>query len=315
MAVAYILTNGGPFNSTQVLTTWAFHDRDPVAARSAKAPPCRSSCCPCSPSSRSGCCSSRGGRRSRDARAAPRDARVRASSCPFAIVLAFPFYWMVITAFKSRTGAVPLRRCPSGSTTGSPGELPDLFDNTHYLTLAREHRARRRGRRRDHARAGAAGGLRARPALGRVGPGARRRHLPHLPRAADAALPAALARDRDAGLQDSLWSLILVYPSFTIPFSTWLLMGFFKTIPPELEDAALIDGCSRLAALRRHRLPDLAAGDPDRRHLLVLARRERVHLRDHVHLQLAQPHALGGRADRPDPRRPRSSGAASWPRS
>jgi multiple sugar transport system permease protein len=49
-------------------------------------------------------------------------------------------------------------------------------------------------------------------------------------------------------LKDSLWSLILVYPSFTVPFATWLLMGFFKTIPQELEDAALIDGASRLRA-------------------------------------------------------------------
>ena len=52
-------------------------------------------------------------------------------------------------------------------------------------------------------------------------------------------------------LQDSLWALILVYPSFTIPFATWLLMGFFKTIPQELEEAALVDGCSRLSALVR----------------------------------------------------------------
>jgi multiple sugar transport system permease protein len=49
-------------------------------------------------------------------------------------------------------------------------------------------------------------------------------------------------------LKDSLWSLILIYPSFTVPFATWLLMGFFKTIPQELEDAALIDGASRLKA-------------------------------------------------------------------
>ncbi|HXG75252.1 MAG TPA: carbohydrate ABC transporter permease [Gaiellaceae bacterium] len=52
-------------------------------------------------------------------------------------------------------------------------------------------------------------------------------------------------------LKDSLWSLVLVYPSFTIPFATWLLMGFFKTIPQELEEAALVDGCSRLGALVR----------------------------------------------------------------
>jgi multiple sugar transport system permease protein len=50
-------------------------------------------------------------------------------------------------------------------------------------------------------------------------------------------------------LKDTLWAMILVYPSFTVPFATWLLMGFFKTIPQELEDAALVDGCSRLEAL------------------------------------------------------------------
>ena len=51
--------------------------------------------------------------------------------------------------------------------------------------------------------------------------------------------------------QDKLLALILVYPSFTVPFSTWLLMGFFKTIPQELEDAARIDGASRLKTLVR----------------------------------------------------------------
>jgi multiple sugar transport system permease protein len=55
----------------------------------------------------------------------------------------------------------------------------------------------------------------------------------------------------ELGFQDRLTSLILVYPSFTVPFSTWLLMGFFKTIPPELEDAAMVDGASRLKALTR----------------------------------------------------------------
>lgn len=52
-------------------------------------------------------------------------------------------------------------------------------------------------------------------------------------------------------LQGRLWSLVLVYPSFTIPFAIWLLMGFFKTIPQELEDAARVDGCSRLSTIVR----------------------------------------------------------------
>jgi multiple sugar transport system permease protein len=56
-------------------------------------------------------------------------------------------------------------------------------------------------------------------------------------------------------LKDSLWGLVVVYPSFTVPFATWLLMGFFKTIPQELEEAALVDGASRLKALYRIVLP------------------------------------------------------------
>jgi multiple sugar transport system permease protein len=62
------------------------------------------------------------------------------------------------------------------------------------------------------------------------------------------------------GLQDSLWSLVLVYPSFTIPFCTWLLMGFFKAIPRDLEEAAMIDGCSRFGAFLRVVIPISVAG-------------------------------------------------------
>ncbi|HEU0155741.1 MAG TPA: carbohydrate ABC transporter permease [Stellaceae bacterium] len=50
------------------------------------------------------------------------------------------------------------------------------------------------------------------------------------------------------GLQDSYWSLVLVYPSFTVPFCSWLLLGFFKTIPHDIVDAAMIDGLSRFGA-------------------------------------------------------------------
>src|SRR6266566_2558379 len=57
------------------------------------------------------------------------------------------------------------------------------------------------------------------------------------------------------GLQDSLWALVVVYPTFTIPFCTWLLMGFFKTVPFEIEEAAMVDGCGQLGALLRVVLP------------------------------------------------------------
>ncbi len=59
----------------------------------------------------------------------------------------------------------------------------------------------------------------------------------------------------DLGLFDSDWALILTYPTFLVPFCTWLLMGYFRTIPFELEECALIDGASRLQILRLIILP------------------------------------------------------------
>ena len=57
------------------------------------------------------------------------------------------------------------------------------------------------------------------------------------------------------GLFDSPLALILVYPTFLVPFCTWLLIGYFKSIPYELEECALIDGASRLQILRQITLP------------------------------------------------------------
>ena len=62
-------------------------------------------------------------------------------------------------------------------------------------------------------------------------------------------------------LQDSLWSLVLVYPSFTVPFCPWLLMGFFKAIPRDLEEAAMLDGHSRLGAFDQSGCSRLCSGD------------------------------------------------------
>jgi len=57
------------------------------------------------------------------------------------------------------------------------------------------------------------------------------------------------------GLFDTKWALVLTYPTFLIPFSTWLLMGYFRSIPFELEECALIDGASRLQILWKIVLP------------------------------------------------------------
>jgi multiple sugar transport system permease protein len=62
------------------------------------------------------------------------------------------------------------------------------------------------------------------------------------------------------GLQDTLWSIIVVYPSFTVPFSIWLLMGFFKSIPRELEDAAMVDGLTRFQTFLRLVVPISTSG-------------------------------------------------------
>ncbi len=62
------------------------------------------------------------------------------------------------------------------------------------------------------------------------------------------------------GLADSVWSLVVTYPTFLVPFSTWLLMGYFRTIPREVEECALVDGATRWQTLRRIVLPMAVPG-------------------------------------------------------
>ena len=61
-------------------------------------------------------------------------------------------------------------------------------------------------------------------------------------------------------LQDTIWSVVLVYPSMTVPFSIWLLMGFFKSIPRDVEDAAMVDGLTRFQAFVRMVVPISVSG-------------------------------------------------------
>src|SRR5581483_11110437 len=183
---------------------------------------------------------------------------------PFAIVLAFPFYWMLVTMFKedsdlysgpiSNQHRIPYVYNPvrwefwHSATTK---HVAFIFEHTNYptwigntlivgaavvgITLlfalpAGYSLARLAGRWGQSAGVGI--------------------FLVYLVPPTLLFLPLSRLITQ-LGLKDTLWALILVYPSFTIPFATWLLMGFFKTIPQELEDAALVDGCSRLKALWR----------------------------------------------------------------
>jgi multiple sugar transport system permease protein len=67
-------------------------------------------------------------------------------------------------------------------------------------------------------------------------------------------LPLAQVVNR-LGLADSAWALIVTYPTFLVPFCTWLLLGYFRTIPQEIEECAMVDGCTRFQALIRIVLP------------------------------------------------------------
>lgn len=178
---------------------------------------------------------------------------------PFAIVLAFPFYWMAVTMFKTDSDLYNAKHIPyiynplrwdfwNSATTK---HIAFVFNETQYPRWI--------------ANTLIVGGivvvvtlLFAMPAgyalarlSGRWGQSAGVAiFLTYLVPPTLLFLPLSRVI-AELGLQDRFWSLVLVYPSFTIPFATWLLMGFFKTIPQELEEAALVDGCSRLKALRK----------------------------------------------------------------
>jgi multiple sugar transport system permease protein len=172
---------------------------------------------------------------------------------PFAIVLAFPFYWMLMTALRADNDLYDIEQVPFKFNAGSPttANFRFLFEQTDYdKWLA------------NTAIVGAAVvlvtlvvALPAGYALARLSGGWGQSvgvgiFLTYLVPPTLLFLPLSRVI-AELDLHDRLWSLILVYPSFTVPFSIWLLMGFFKTIPPELEDAALVDGASRLSALTR----------------------------------------------------------------
>ena len=171
---------------------------------------------------------------------------------PLAIVLAFPFYVMTITAFKSQTESYDVTKNPywfhSGPTTENFGYL---FHHTLYGTwVANTVLVGLAVIAITLILAVPAGYALARLS-GRVGQSLGIGiFLTYLvpPTLLFIPLYAVISR---LHLDDRLWALILVYPSFTVPFSTWLLMGFFKTIPQELEDAAQIDGASRFGTLWR----------------------------------------------------------------
>jgi len=179
----------------------------------------------------------------------------------FAVILAFPFYWMLITTFKRTSDLYNLKNNPFIFNEAPTLEhLRLLFHETLFLrwvlntafagtivviiTLLLAVPAA-------YALARLTGGWGAQLGIGVF--------LTYLipPTLLFIPLSKIVAT---LGLQDSLWSIIVVYPSFTIPFSTWLLMGFFKSIPKDLEDAAMVDGLSRWGAFVKLMIPMSTSG-------------------------------------------------------
>ena len=179
----------------------------------------------------------------------------------FVTFLAFPFYWMVITAFKTNQDLYDTHNNPC--LFNSPSTLRHLslqFEDTQYLQWL--------------LNTGFVGvvvvvitlllAVPAGYALARMtGAWAQTLgvaiFLTYLVPPTILFIPFSRII-ATLGLQDSVWSLILVYPSFTVPFCTWLLMGFFKAIPRDLEDAAMIDGLSRFGAFIKVVMPISVAG-------------------------------------------------------
>jgi multiple sugar transport system permease protein len=179
----------------------------------------------------------------------------------FAVILAFPFYWMLITTFKRSTDLYNLKNNPFIFNEAPTLEhLRLLFHETLFLrwvmntlfagtivviiTLVLAVPAA-------YALTRLTGGWGAQVGIGVF--------LTYLipPTLLFIPLSRVIAL---LGLQDSLWSVIVVYPSFTIPFSTWLLMGFFKSIPRDLEDAAMVDGLTRWGAFVKLIIPMSVSG-------------------------------------------------------
>jgi multiple sugar transport system permease protein len=172
------------------------------------------------------------------------------------IFAAFPFYWMLITTFKTEGDLYNLKSIPYWfNTAPTPDHLLYLFEQTLFarwllnslviglcvvaITLvvalpAGYSLARLAGRNAETLGIGI--------------------FLTYLVPPTLLFLPLSRVVST-LGLQDSLWSLVVVYPTFTIPFCTWLLMGFFKTIPREIEEAAIVDGCTLLGAFFKTVLP------------------------------------------------------------
>jgi multiple sugar transport system permease protein len=180
---------------------------------------------------------------------------------PYLLVVLFPFYWMIITTFKRDNDLYNLTGVPfwfKEAPTLSHIQL--LLNDTLFLTWLKNSLI-----------IGAsvvvitlAIGLPAAYGLARIRFFGNQTlstamFLSYLIPPALLFLPLSQVV-RKIGFVDSIWSLVLVYPSFTLPFCTWLLMGFVRTVPAEIEESAQLDGCTRFQTFRLIVIPVIIPG-------------------------------------------------------
>ena len=174
----------------------------------------------------------------------------------FLIILLFPFYWMTITAFKPNAELYDYRtHNPFWITSPTLDHLRLLLFGTAYprwllTTMTVSVCATFLSLLSSTLAAYAIQRLRFKGSQ-YVGLGI---YLAYLVPPSILFIPLATVVFQ-FGLFDSPIALILVYPTFLVPFCTWLLIGYFKSIPFELEECALIDGATRLQILRQITLP------------------------------------------------------------
>ena len=184
-----------------------------------------------------------------------------ATMAVYVLITVFPFYWMFITTFKQNSDLYELNNNPLiFNQPPTLSHIEYLFQNTLFLTWMKNSLI-------IGLAVVAITLLVATPAgyaLARLDlPGAQKLGMAIF---ATYLVPPSLLfiplnRVVNAlGLSNTIWSLIIVLPTISIPFAVWLLMGFFKNVPKEIEEAALVDGASRPQAVFKVVLPISKAG-------------------------------------------------------
>ncbi len=173
----------------------------------------------------------------------------------FILVTLFPFYWMTITSFKSNSELLDTARNPMFVIQPTLYHYKFLLSESHFFqwllnTTVVAVASTAISLICSLPAAYALARLRFRGADA-IGWGV---FITYLVPPTLLFLPLALLI-KTFGLSNNLLSLIVTYPTFLIPFATWLLIGYFKSIPRELEESALVDGATRLQAMIRIVMP------------------------------------------------------------